>query len=112
MIIVFELTTPEAFDFDWYGWITNQMGHSFLGVALALIFSRFRWQHIWVIGYLAVEVYQFLHGGDLLDGMTDTMFVAAGAAIFHALKENRDSKAAIAFMISWVALFIGVWVRL
>lgn len=107
-----ELFTPESFDFDWYGWATNQMGHTFLGVALALICSRLKWQHVWVVGYLAVEIVQFGLGGDLLDGMTDTMFVASGAAIFHALRDNRDSKAAAAFIISWLALSIGVWVRL
>ena len=29
--------TPDAFLNDWYGWITNQMSHALLGLALTAL---------------------------------------------------------------------------
>ncbi len=89
------LFEASSFDGDWYGWLTNQVSHIFLGLALVFV-SCFLWLaavgefpyrlHTWlslVTLYLAYE--WAFQGWRWFDTVEDTLFVTfygAGGALY------------------------------
>ena len=86
------MTLLEADDFanDWYGWLTNQLGHIALGVFLVFVATLFAFLHIGempykvtvyaliITGYLAFELgVQRWRGWDTVE---DTVFTAGYGA--------------------------------
>ena len=106
----------DAFLSDWYGWITNQAGHAlFIGVgifALAAMtpLSRRAAFGVTMALYGWWEVATF--AGDVLDGLTDWVFVGMGAAFGWQAWEGKRRGMALAFAGIVVAGLAGVWVRL
>lgn len=84
------LTEPDAFRNDWYGELTNQLSHTFLGMMLSVGWCVLAWATIgempirsWVIiglgmGYLGYEMLcqRWLSG----DSWFDALMVMSGAA--------------------------------
>lgn len=107
---------PDAFLGDWYGWVTNQAAHALLiGAlifALVAITRLTRLQALWLT--LALYALWELHtfAGDVLDGVTDFAFVAAGAVFAKAAWEGERRIMAAAFIAIVLAAAVGVWGRL
>lgn len=81
--------TADDFPQDPYAWVTNQCGHIVLGLFFAVVaMAAGLW---WPIPlavaaiYWVVAEYVFQRAALLLDGLTDTAFVAAGASVPAAL---------------------------
>lgn len=89
--------TPDAFLNDWYGYITNQSGHFFLGMALSLFVP------VWLIaaGYVAWEV---LSGWLWWDSVEDISFVVLGVAFYTYGRKY-------AIIIAMCIMSIGVYKR-
>lgn len=108
--------TPDAFLGDPYGWITNQAAHALLiGVglfALAAVTPLTRRQAmcITLAVYALWEIGTF--AGDVLDGVTDLAFVAAGAVFGKAAWEGDRRVMAWSFAAILIASALGVWGRL
>lgn len=81
--------TQDAFEDDWYGWLTNQISHLALGVTTALftsviwywVFNEFPfkvviWPAITAV-YVGLEV---VRGWDWWDSIEDTIFFSAYGA--------------------------------
>ncbi len=106
----------DAFLNDPLGWAGNQAAHALLigggGFALASVTPLSRGQALGLL--LALfglwEVYTF--AGDVLDGVTDFAFVAAGAVFAKAAWERDRRTLALAFAGIVVAAAVGVWGRL
>lgn len=106
----------DAFLGDPYGWITNQAGHAlFIGLglfALAAITPLSRRQALGVTlalyGFWEIATF----AGDVLDGLTDLAFVAAGAFFGKAAWEGDRRVMAWSFAAMVIAGAIGVWGRL
>lgn len=86
----YDLNTPDDYRADWYGELTNQLSHTFLGVMVALVWCVSAWAitgampiRSWVIlgigiGYLGVEILvQRWRAGD---SWFDSAMVMSGAA--------------------------------
>lgn len=110
------LLTPDAFWHDWYGWVTNQAGHvllvglpAFAAVAMTPLSRR---AAFWLacVGYAVWEVLTFQ--GDVLDGLTDWAFVAAGAAFGWAAWEGDRRRMIWAVAGILAAAVAGAGVRL
>jgi hypothetical protein len=74
-ILTISLGTPDDQGKDWYGWITNQLGHAMLG----LVFG----------GAL------LLAGGGWVGAIVGNVVVAATKEIYDLLKDNPDKWAGI-----------------
>lgn len=121
----------DDFGGDWYGWLTNQISHIGLGVALALVLSGLwfwaagefpvkliAWPCL-LLGYLAAE---FLRGWSGLDSVEDTVFVAGygcGGA-FLLFTEIEPGQPLLVVSVADVLpvlgvavahLIVGVWKR-
>ena len=84
----------EADDFysDWYGWLTNQLGHTFLGLFLYVTICLLHYAVVgeypyraesWFIivyGYLFFE-FAVQRGDKFWDSIEDSLFVSYGAGI-------------------------------
>ena len=84
----------EADDFysDWYGWLTNQLGHTFLGLFLYVTICLLHYAVVgeypfraesWFIivyGYLFFE-FAVQRGDKFRDSIEDSLFVSYGAGI-------------------------------
>jgi len=81
--------TPDDFATDWYGWLTNQLGHIFVMLAaLAIVVSATAW--LWEVptqtelaisgaGFCAAfQFVQWRQGGTVLDSIEDALFMAYG----------------------------------
>ena len=107
---------PDAFLGDPLGWAGNQAAHALLigcgGFALAAITPFTRAQALGLI--LALfglwEVVTF--AGDVLDGVTDFAFVAAGAFFGKAAWEQDRHGMAYGFAAIVIAAAIGVVQRI
>lgn len=78
--IVAELGRADAQPRDWYGWATNQMGHAFSFMALAMIFAP------WISAALVIakEVADGVRADDRKgwrDSATDAFFSLSGVAL-------------------------------
>ena len=100
--------TPDWFLGDWYGYVTNQSGHFFLGMALSALLTALlptRWAlALLAVGYGIHEAQDLWRGGYLLDGIEDCLFMAAGAGF--VLTGRRGMLAIVS-----VALAIGAGAR-
>lgn len=114
-----DLNAPDSFARDWYGELTNQLSHTFLGLMLALFWCVSAWAMFgempvrsWVIlgigaGYLAWEalVQRWLSG----DSWFDAAMVMSGAAgVLLPLKEAGVSGRIIHLdfdPVMWLAVF-------
>lgn len=72
-----EILTPDAFQNDWYGWITNQAGHFVLGLFIAAITRR-----VWPALALAVVIELIQWSPDVVDSVTDVAFTSVGAIFY------------------------------
>lgn len=104
----------DAFLNDPYGWITNQAGHAlFVGVglfALAAMTPLNRKQALWITLAL-YALWEVVTTADVLDGVTDFAFVAAGAVFGKAAWEGERRVMAAAFAAMVIAGAVGVWGR-
>lgn len=76
-----DLMTPDDQALDWYGWVTNQMSHAFLGALIATFTGAY-----WLIVTIAFAVtkegfdlYKAFSGPALLDSLNDILFWVMGA---------------------------------
>jgi len=76
-----DLMTPDDQAQSWYGWVTNQMSHAFLGAIIATFTGAY-----WFIVTIAFAVtkegfdlYRALSGPALLDSLNDILFWVMGA---------------------------------
>jgi hypothetical protein len=77
---------PDAQPGDPYGWVVVACGHVMLGAIfyglVRTVITRKHARLLAVSAYLAIEAVQyFLLGGDLVDGITDAVFVLGGMAL-------------------------------
>ena len=92
------LLIPDAFNNDWYGWVTNQSGHFLLGMVVAFVTCR-AWPAVVVA--VAFELVQL--SPDLIDSLTDVAFTAAGS-VFYIYAFSGVLWYLIAAMVIGVAL--------
>lgn len=115
-----ELNTPSNFAGDWYGELTNQEGHTLLGVRVAflicfisaLVFGAMPYK-ILVVGliglcYLAVEVRQGWMAGDSAFDAAMVMTGAAGAIVPFTEVSVSDHwwRVDLELNLLWL---IGIW---
>lgn len=97
--MISELLTPDAYDIDWYGWVTNQAGHFVLGLIIAAI-VRGGW--IGVIATLSfavmIEIAQGI-GAGYLDSATDVLFTVLGALFYMSSSASSLYLVTGAFLI-------------
>lgn len=109
---------PDAFETDWYGYVTNQAGHAFvIGTGLALV-ALVMVPGVWAIPLVAAVYFVgwevLIQRGNLwADSLEDAAFVAAGAAPVSAAMWYADDvraawlTVAACYMVSMAALLIG-----
>jgi len=108
-----DLTTPDAYTGNAYGWITNQSGHALiigamLFAPLALLIGRL-WAFVALaVGYAGWEVWQ---GGGLGDGFADWGFVLLGAGWVWAAWDRQRVAAAALWVMLAAGFAVGVWRR-
>ena len=123
-IIWRDLTTPEDFRGDWYGWMTNKLSHVVLGFGLALVTSAI-WltengefphkQWLWPGIAFAVAVFQIgAQGWNGWDTIEDWWFISvfgAGGTIVTFTQIDPDY--GLLGVSVWSGLtvmtLIGVW---
>lgn len=89
------LFPPSAFKNDWYGWLTNQVSHIFLGLSLVFVtcflwlaaFGEFPYRlHSWlslVTLYIAYEcAFQGWRGVDTIEDTLFVTFYGAGGTLY------------------------------
>ena len=121
--------TPDAFLDAWYDWLTNQMAHSLLGLAVTALLA-------WILGCLmsrAMEMDVAMHGPALVivavvyffgweglwqrwgagmgDALADTAFMAIGGLLGVSAWARRGGRVALAMGAAAVMLGAGVWRR-
>lgn len=121
--------TPDAFITDWYGWLTNQMSHMLLGLAITALLA-------WILGCLmsrAMEMDVAMHGPALVivavvyffgweglwqrygagmwDALADTAFMTIGGLLGVSAWARRGGRVALAMGAAAVMLGAGVWRR-
>lgn len=80
------MITPNSFPNDWYGWLTNQVSHVFLGIFAVFVFSMVgfaifgefpvKTHMLAVIGFLYIAIVElWLQGWRGLDTIEDSVFV-------------------------------------
>ena len=76
-----DLMTPDAQDSSWYGWVTNQLSHAFLGAVVALFAGAY-----WFVAVLTLaitkegfDLYKGFSSHALLDSLNDILFWVMGA---------------------------------
>lgn len=87
------LFQPDAFNNDWYGWLTNQSGHILLGMLIAWAAGR-----AWVALAVALLFELAQWSTDYVDSVTDVAFTYAGA-IFHLYAGNAIVWSFVAAMV-------------
>lgn len=113
-----DLMTPDDFIEDWYGAVTNQIGHVMLGafsaslicVAWALFFGEMPYK-IAVFSLLAlfyaVVIEMFIQRSQWTDGFADTAFFVIGVCvILLSFSEVGTSEGKVLLQLDvWPALF-------
>jgi len=119
-----ELNTPSDFMRSWYGWATNQAGHTLVigmvfpvVIFLAWFFVTGTMPYRWIVAagivgpYLCVE--HFVQGWTRRDSMTDAWFVALGAAAATQpwLMTGTDGVRYVDLRLDtwWMAGIVFVW---
>lgn len=120
---------PDAFLHDWYGWLTNQMAHALLGLAVTALLA-------WVLGWFmsrAMEMDVTMHGPALVivglvyffgweglwqrygagmgDALADTAFMGLGGLLGVSAWARKGGRVALAAAVAVVMLGAGVWRR-
>lgn len=121
--------TPDAFLSDWYGWLTNQMAHALLGLAvtallawaLGALMSRAFGMDVTMHGpaLLIVGVVYFFgweglwqrYGAGMWDALADTAFMAIGGLLGVSAWARKGGRVALAMGAAAVMLAVGVWRR-
>ena len=121
--------TPDAFLHDWYGWLTNQMAHALLGLAVTALLA-------WVLGAFMSRAFEMpvtMHGPALVivavgyffgwegvwqrygagmgDALADTAFMALGGLLGVSAWARKGGRVALAMAVAVVMLGAGVWRR-
>lgn len=100
-----ELKRPDDQGNDWYGWATNQMSHTLLGVVTALHFPNAALQMAAIFALLK-ETADMFRGSKLSDSLVDVSFWMFGAMLI-TLNDKISATILIVF-----ALVCGVIPRL
>lgn len=72
------LLTPDSYQNDWYGWVTNQSGHFVLGIIISAITKR-----LWPILVIAISAEVIQKSPDIVDSITDVAFTLAGGVFYQ-----------------------------
>lgn len=121
--------TPDAFISDWYGWLTNQMAHALLGLAVTALLA-------WALGALMSRAFEMdvaMHGPALVivavgyffgwegvwqrygagmgDALADTAFMALGGLLGVSAWARKGGRVALAMAVAVAMLGAGVWRR-
>lgn len=121
--------TPDAFLADWYGWLTNQMAHALLGLAVTALLA-------WALGAVVSQAFErpvTMHGPALLivgvvyffgwegvwqrwgagmgDALADTAFMGLGGLLGVSAWARKGGRVALAMGAAAVMLGAGVWRR-
>lgn len=118
------LSTPDAFQADAYGWVTNQLSHALVGLVLvalvSFLLSRSEWIEdkglfalaLVVAGYfIGWEVAWQLVGAGWTDALEDTAFVALGGAVGLFLWRRRGDLLAVVLAFGGLLVWLGVRAR-
>lgn len=130
------LRIPSSFEGDPYGWVTNQMSHTYAGilsaagVSHAWFYLAGEWpykMHVIVLlaaGYFLFELLAHWRGfRGLCDSLADTWFFGIGVSIAMATGSEYQMphgeivlivdppNMALPLFLSIVSLIFGVWVR-
>ena len=101
--IIAELKRSDDQGRDWYGWTTNQMGHAFSFMALAIIFAP------WIAAALAVakegwDAFRVNNRDGWKDSATDLFFCLAGVALVVVTPSQEWAVLAVVA----IALAVGI----
>ena len=108
--------SPDDFDGDWYGYLTNQSGHAYLvGCPAALIVSPW-WGLVAapaVIGLCYAIVWEWMvqRGRDWRDSLEDSVHVTAGASAICAALSGDVATVAGCLAAQGVLLMVGIYRR-
>lgn len=92
------LFKPDSFRDDWYGWLTNQLSHTLLGIVAAsvvccvffLVAGEYPYRiHVWILITVVYVSRETWRRGVRWDSLEDTVFVCgygAGSTL-HAFQE-------------------------
>lgn len=106
---------PDAFANDWYGYLTNQAGHSYL-VGAPLVLALSPWFGIAApvavgVGYGLIWEIGIQRGRLWRDSFEDTVHVTTGAAVIASALTGSHVAAAICLAAQGALLAIGIWRR-
>lgn len=104
-----DLMTPDDQAQSWYGWVTNQMSHAFLGALIASILGLWG---ILVALLLAIvkELSDFAKAAKLLDSLMDIAFWVLGSATV-AFSEHKAMLMLTLLVIAFL-LYLGIRPRI
>lgn len=121
--------TPDAFANDWYGWLTNQMAHALLGLAVTALLA-------WVLGAFMSRAFEMdvpmhgpavailavvyftawegvwqRYGAGMGDALADTAFMALGGLLGVSAWARKGGRVALAMAVGAALLMAGAWRR-
>ena len=99
---------------DWYAWASNQLAHVSIGaVSAALVVAVIGWP-AWAapVAYLIWwEIGAQRVGAGWRDALTDTLFIACGAAAIWSAWHQLAAPMFGAMVLASVSLGVGIWRR-
>lgn len=113
--VIMELARPDDQGLDWYGWVTNQLSHCFVGLFLtAVSFLYLQWPPLLLILLVATgkEGYDLYNGGDLKDSINDWLFMIIGGFLCNGLYTKETETIALALGASLAGIIMGIIPRI
>ncbi|MDA5558834.1 hypothetical protein [Shimia sp. MMG029] len=108
------LREGSEFSGDWYGWVTNQAGHSyFVGLPFAIIGSLL--DASWIVTASASFIIYFVlwelstkSRVNLRDSLTDTTHVSLGSALLVSLSNQQLEITVALLVLQFLMLLSGI----
>jgi hypothetical protein len=120
-LVASSLASPDDQGEDWYGWITNQLGHAMLGVTLGGLVLLLDGGWFWAVCINtiltgAVETWDLLQSPrgnwpSFRDSLQDLAFWLLGALLAIALFNNSIAMFLTVLVLSIGLAATGIWPR-
>jgi hypothetical protein len=120
-LVASSLASPDDQGEDWYGWITNQLGHAMLGVTLGGVVLLLGGGWFWAVTINtiltgAVETWDLLQSPrddwpSFRDSLQDLSFWLLGALLAIALFNNSIAMFLTVVALSLALAITGIWPR-
>jgi len=114
--IWYELREPDDFPRDWYGWVTNQAGHSYIvGIPPGIALQKFGLPLLLVpiacyVGYCLIWERLIQRNTNLRDSLEDTLHVSMGATVMASALAG-SSLLFLVLLVQGILIAQGAYVR-